>query len=222
MAPDHPSPERELRWIRPPAQDRSQRTLERILDATEALLNERPFDQVSMAAIAKAAKASLSSIYARFESKAVLLRALHERFVAESAPTTEHALSPDAWVGTPLRVIVEQLCVFLVELNHARRGLKRALLVASVEDPEVRGRSVELSAATIAGLAGLFAARRAEMGHPDPHLAAEMLHRVVFAYLDQLVLYGDDDAAGHPRPLSEHAAELASVCAAYLQIHEGE
>ena len=60
---------RDLVWIRAPQQARSQATLARLLDATEVLLDEAPFDDLSVQDICKAAKSSVGAFYARFADK---------------------------------------------------------------------------------------------------------------------------------------------------------
>ena len=70
---------RDSKWTHRPVQLRSQQTMQRILDATERLMAKRPFREVSVAEIAQEAKASPTSLYARFENKQSLLGALFEQ-----------------------------------------------------------------------------------------------------------------------------------------------
>ena len=51
----------------PPKQARSAATFQRILDATDALLRERDFEEISVFEICATAKVSVSSLYSRFE-----------------------------------------------------------------------------------------------------------------------------------------------------------
>ena len=68
--------------IREVKQKRSQRTLERILSAAEALLDTREFDDLSMADLAREAGCAVGTLYGRIPSKESLLVCLHERYVA--------------------------------------------------------------------------------------------------------------------------------------------
>ena len=63
--------------IHAPLQDRSRRTFEAILDATETLLARRPFEEISIAEIVLKAGSSTGSFYARFPAKDALLPALY-------------------------------------------------------------------------------------------------------------------------------------------------
>src|SRR6218665_4183893 len=68
----------EQNLIRAPKQDRSQRTMDRISDATLKLLDERDYDSITIADIARTAKTGTSSIYARFKDKRAILLASHQ------------------------------------------------------------------------------------------------------------------------------------------------
>ncbi len=52
-----------------PCQPRSQRTQDRLLDATEALLATRPFEEITVAEIVRRARRSVGSFYASFDAK---------------------------------------------------------------------------------------------------------------------------------------------------------
>ena len=61
-----------LTWIDRPQQDRSRKTLERLLDATEEIIRARGIDAVTIPAVVQAAQSSVGSFYARFPTKAAL------------------------------------------------------------------------------------------------------------------------------------------------------
>ena len=66
-----------LRWVKPPRQARSQHTLDRLLDAAEALVHEKGgFDDVPIAEIVRRAESSVGSFYSRFPDKDALLQAM--------------------------------------------------------------------------------------------------------------------------------------------------
>src|SRR4030095_13323410 len=91
-----------LRWVRPPQQRRSQQTLDRILDAAEALVAEKGFDDTPVAEIARRAGASVGAFYSRFPAKDALLGALNDRFVAQAVATADAALDPARWQETSI------------------------------------------------------------------------------------------------------------------------
>lgn len=211
----------DLRWIRPPVQDRSQRTLERLLDATEKLLEKRPFEEISVQQIVSAARSSVGSFYARFPTKYALFQALHERYVQESLLTTSEALDPRRWAGVPLAVVTGNACAFLVVSLRERRGIRRAIVAQHAVDREARLRSAGLAEHVVGALARLLASRRDELGDLLPYPAARFVHRIVFAVLDQALVFGNDSPEGGT-PLSEEQliAELTRACLAYLTLKD--
>lgn len=66
---------------RQPKQERSQRRVQAVLDATRSLVGKRGNDAVSMREIAAAAGVSVSSVYQYFPDKNALLRALIDRYL---------------------------------------------------------------------------------------------------------------------------------------------
>ena len=86
-----------LEWVRPPQQERSQRTLERLLDAAEAIILEQGVEAANVAAVAKRAKSSVGAFYARFQDKETLVRAVCERFAFQARATMEGALPLGKW-----------------------------------------------------------------------------------------------------------------------------
>lgn len=92
---------------RPPKQERSRETLERILTAAESLLDGRPFAEISVDDIVNHADVSRSSFYARFENKDALLPLLYERYASAGRSALAVALSVDAEM--PPEFVVDQL-----------------------------------------------------------------------------------------------------------------
>jgi len=64
-APHLPGPD-VLRWVRPPQQERTRRSLGLMLDAAEALVVEKGFDESAIAEIARRAGGSVGGFYRRF------------------------------------------------------------------------------------------------------------------------------------------------------------
>ena len=96
------SPKPDLHWIRPPRQARSQETLDRILDAAEALVAEKGFEDSPVSEIVQRAESSVGAFYARFHDKEGLLHALYERYYEEAVATTDATLAPDRWEGAEI------------------------------------------------------------------------------------------------------------------------
>lgn len=204
-----------LAWVkRPPQQARSQRTLEKLLDATAALLAERTFDEVSVADIAARAGVSVGSVYTRFDTKLDILEALHVRYSEEASASTERALDPSLWGEVPLPAVVASIVGFLSELRRQQWGQVRAWALVAATDPSFTLRTRAVNAKVIEGFARFLAVRRHEHSHDDPMRAATFVHETVFAHLDRrTVLWAP------PKPESLDAAfeeDLVRMILGYL------
>ncbi len=203
-----------LEWIRPPQQARTHETLNRLLDAAEAILSEKGFDATGIAEIAERGGSSVGGFYRRFADKQALLHALHERFCEEARATAEVALEPERWAVASTAEIVPEFVDFLVRTYREREGLLRAFLLRGISDPPVRERTRGLFEFIAAKLAHLLEQRVGEIAHRDPAFGAAFALHVVLGTLNHTVL-------GPTRfELSDDriSAELTHVFLAYLGV----
>jgi AcrR family transcriptional regulator len=216
--PELPAASTRLEWVHPPRQARSRRTLERILDAAERLLDEKGFDDLSVHEVAQRARSSVGAFYTRFEDKDGLLHALHERFSEEAFATADRALDPARWRGATIAEILSSCIPFLVRITRERAGLIRAVLLRAAVDGAFAERAARLSRHVIGGLDRLLLARRDEIGHAEPEVAAQFAWRVVFSVLNQNLLdVGAYEAISDDRL----AVELTRTANEYLGLRAG-
>ena len=206
-----------IEWVRTPHQDRSRRTLERLLDAAETLLQERGFDNVSVAEIAHAAESSVGAFYARFRDKNGLLNHLHERFSEEALATAESSLAPERWAEASAYEIVAAVTAFLVELHRTRSGLFRAFLLHGCTDPQFQARETRVMEAVHGRLVALLLQRRAEIGHPHPEFAVVFGMELVGGVLRERYVLGPGRPAVREPPQGMEA-ELIRAFASYLGV----
>lgn len=123
----------------PPRQARSRETMERVLVATEQLLGRKSFDEITIAEIARAARTSPPSIYARFTGKNGILLAVHERFKdASIARLREIFDSPDVRSARP-EAIFRCFAESLARSYAKNRELIRSALLADDAAMYTRG-----------------------------------------------------------------------------------
>ena len=84
-----PTPPSSRHRVSVPKQARSRETFDRFLDATEALLVERPYEEVTIAEIVLRAERGNGSFYSRFGDKDGVLLALTDRNWSATAPSCE-------------------------------------------------------------------------------------------------------------------------------------
>jgi AcrR family transcriptional regulator len=163
----------DLKWAQPAHQERSQRTLARLLDAAEAEIRERGYGDASVVAIAQRAGCSVGTVYRRFRDKAALLYALDERWSEAFRATLEGAVAPERWAGAPIIEILSGYIEFALTQGREQVALHRAALVMASRDATFAKRQIALAAELHERLRALLLARRDEIGHPDPSLAIE-------------------------------------------------
>ncbi len=206
----------DLRWVRPPRQARSQATLERILDAAEALTLEKSFDETPISEIVRRAESSVGAFYTRFEDKDALLNALYDRYYEQAIATANTALDPERWRGAQIPELLSEVVRFLVEIYRERSGLLRTFGARGSVDSEFKLRSERLSDEVSSRLAVLLLERRDEIRHPQPELGIRFGFVIVLSALDNAVLC-DEVRSSDLSLSSEHfAAELARNYLAYL------
>ena len=170
-----PSRISDLRWVRPVRQERSERTLQRLLDAAEAVIEEKGFADASVADIAARAGCSVGTFYRRFHDKHGLLHALDERLGEEFRATMERAVDPARWEGACIREIIEAYLLFALEVGPPRAALRRAAILMAMRDPAFAERQMRLDRELHERLRSLLQARRTEIRHPDPEIAIDVV-----------------------------------------------
>ena len=145
-----------------PKQARSRRTLERIVTAGLALLEEGGPEAVTVQAVVKKARSSVGSFYARFRGKEDLLEHLRERVRASAEAEWSETIDAESWEQS-LEGGVARAVDLLLE---ARISAVDRLVAAAEDDEPMR--------MALSELAGRLLDRREEITHPDPERAVRI------------------------------------------------
>lgn len=182
---------------RPPLQARSEETLDRILRATEALLDRKPFEDIGISEILEKSGVSASSFYARFKSRDDLLPWVYARYSDSERRLAAERFDPGRLANLDFAETIRLLTREAVATYRARRGLLRtvALLARSRPSAVSRG-ALRERAEQYAEAAGLLLRFRSEILHPDPELAVTTGILMILSLCREKVLFGD---APHPR-----------------------
>jgi len=206
-----------LESVAPPRQARSERTLHRLLDAAEALIEEQGLAELSIPELVRRAGSSVGGFYARFRDKNELLRALEERFFREQRARLEGLTRAERWGDAPLAAIVRGCMRELVQVFRGRRALIHAFVARAVHDAEFRGEALRFEREVGERVGALLRAKPGAIRHPRPERAVGLAVGIVFGAMTAGVLFGDP--AWHPfaRLSEEEAAdELARNFLGYL------
>lgn len=178
-----------LRTVAKPKQARSEETLDRLLDAAEALIKDKGLAKVSIAAIARKAGSSVGGFYARFKDKDELLRTLHEREQRRFQRSIAEILDPELWAEQSLATMIERaLAVFFARLE-GRQKLAAAFLESAARKPEQWRHAVEFRRSVVESFGKLLAIRKSEIRHPEPARAIRFAIHQVLATVDQRALF---------------------------------
>ncbi len=183
-----------LTLLAEPKQDRSRETLKRLVAAVRELLDERDFDDISIADIARRGGSSVGAFYARFKDKDMFLDHLAGLYLADMAVwETERAGGADAPLGRIVRETIETV----VQMQRRHRGALRAIVLRTMAS---RGSAQVERAARYAGPPATLVAeirkRRGEINHPDPDTAVRLALAVVGGVVRERVLFPELGATG--------------------------
>lgn len=217
------NPQSELRQLEvatPPKQARAERTLHRLLDAAESLIEEKGLTGVSIPEIVSRAGSSVGGFYARFRDKNELLRALEERFFQEQRERAERLTRLDAWSGAPVPSIVRGCMRELVAVFRERRALIRAFVGRAVQDAHFRGAAIAFEREVADRVGALLLAMPGAVRHPRPQSAVRIAVAIVFGSMIATVLFGDVRHDFAALSDDEVAEELARNFLGYLSLDE--
>jgi AcrR family transcriptional regulator len=178
--------------ISPPLQERSARTLERIVEATEELLRTKSLEQVTIREIVRRAKCPIASFYARFKSKDDLLPHLYERYDARLGPEVQAKIARVDFESLDLRTAVE-LCVDLIIDSYSRdKWLMREVALFARRNPGAIGKDARKNRTGLHSRAAeVFAPFAGDIRHKNPVRAAEVAIFLVAAIARETVLFGE-------------------------------
>lgn len=197
------------RRVTPPLQERSARTLERIVEATEDLLRTKSFEQVTVRDIVRRAKCPIASFYARFKSKDDLLPHLYERYNARVGPAINAKIAAFDLQKLDLRKAVEASVDIMLESYTSDKWLIREVALFARRHPEAIGQEARQNRAGMhSRAAALFEVFKADIRHKDPVRAAEVGIFIVASVARESILFG---AAPHATATALSAAQLRST-----------
>jgi AcrR family transcriptional regulator len=218
MSSANPSdlPSAPLHWVKPPQQARSQRTLERLLDAAEELIAQGGVAALTVSEVVKRGGSSVGAFYARFPDKDALFATLHQRSCAEALATAEFALDPARWENSSVAAILSELVEFAARSCVERRRLLQAFIALATGDAAYGERRASLERQVAALTHRLFLTRENELTHPDLETAARVTIRIVLSTFEYGTLMHSSEADDLHLPQTRTITELTQALLAYL------
>ncbi len=201
--------------VKPPLQDRSRKTLNRIVKAALDLISERGVEGASVQDIARRARASVGSFYARFQGKEDLLRYLEVQLWADARNSWTTALEAGGWDELSFEDIVATVMQVLVEVD--RTGARQRRLLESRRGPgTVSDAARDFDAALSHDIRHLLLRHSALIDHPDPARAVDVCIAVVTGALRHRASGEAAAPAAFELSDEEWSQELSRMALAYL------
>ncbi len=206
----------------PPLQQRSVRTLDAIVEATEKLLEQREFAAIGVADIIEEAGVSTGSFYARLGSKDALLPLLYHRyhqFVSDRAVklVDEVKLAPD--LQTACYLVVEPF----IWMSTVRANLMRAVTLLARTDPNAIAHLADERTATIREIEAALLGFADEIARTPADRAVRMaLFMAATMFREALLFPNAPFARATASGLPELRREVVSMMVGYLKWESGK
>jgi AcrR family transcriptional regulator len=201
--------------VRPPKQDRSQRSFERIIEATIDLLRERPYEQIRLAEICERSGVSTGSLYGRVGGKDELLRVVQARFLERLGSQFDAHASRIARETRGLTSAVPAVVAAMGKLLDESAGVLRSFMRASAADPAIQERGKQSAQQTHARFSALLMRHAQEIRHPEPGRA--IASGLLLIYSAQARSLGLDSSTGQAEGEWEDLLrDLSDMMLAYL------
>lgn len=203
-----------------PQQERSRRTTSRIVNATVRLLATRPFEEISVTDIARAARVSVGGFYARFPSKEALLDWFDENLLEEELKDREADWLKDNRDRQSLEQIIEETVAQAASFFGKHRELlsRIALSLRSDSNPESLKRARRFNEKIHELFLNAAMKHRSRIGHPDPELALRIGIMTVSAALREELLFGQRHLNAVSVNEKRLVRELTDLFLAYLRL----
>lgn len=195
-------------YVRAPQQARSRKTLERIVRAALAILEEEGLEALTVQSVVARAESSVGSFYARFAGKEDLLEYLGARVWEEARQRWDESLKGERWSELELGGVAEGTVRLLVGAAHSRAVYLRALDQAVSHDRDGFG---GFRRHVLTGLSELLLSRREKIAHADPELAVHVALAAVSGLIETA-----DPSTGEPFPRDVLVREGRALLMAYL------
>jgi AcrR family transcriptional regulator len=110
-----------------PKQERSRKTLQKLLEATVTVLDKHGLEGATIPRIAHAARVSPASVYRRFPDKDALVEAALLNVLEASSRSTAESFDPAKFSRIPIRKAVQRILSAILSQNRSHPKLVTAL-----------------------------------------------------------------------------------------------
>jgi AcrR family transcriptional regulator len=204
--------------VRPPQQERSRASFERVLDAAQSLIEDGGYQGFTVAEVSRRARVSIGSIYARVPSKDALFHAVHERVMGEIAEAHTALAAPERWASSSTSELIRGAVREVAAQFSGHARFLRVAMHRGAVDEHVATVGSAASSREAELFTALLLTREAEIAHADPQLAVDVAYRMAYCTLARQVMYGPTFESQHRVGWDELVDELGDACVRYLTV----
>lgn len=207
-----PSPPAQRR----PKQDRSRRSLERMLQAAEAIIATQGVDALTVAALLHDSQVSNGTFYARFSGKEALVHAVLDRALdrMEQAMDTECARLEGADIS--LSQAISTVTATLGRQFRESAGLFASLMHLSPNDVAMQERALQTHRRIETMIQRTIEPRLPPANRPRAGRMIAMAHHVLFAVLSERITARQEALSKHHESWDDMQDELSTLLIRYL------
>lgn len=206
----------------PPVQERSRKSLQRMLDSAEFILARYGLKGATLPRIAAHAKVSPANVYRRFRDKDALMAAVFERLTKRSSAESSAAVDPEAVRQFGLEQFSSNIIAGMIRNFRADAGLSRAALQYSEQhwNADFVRNARDSEARSFQQMVGTFMIWRDQIKHPQPELAIRFAFVMIALALRELILFNRAHLFEAILPIDERLLEreLTRMFLQYLSV----
>ncbi|WP_159501498.1 TetR/AcrR family transcriptional regulator [Microbacterium sp. 18062] len=203
--------------LRPPVQERSRRSLERILNAGADVLSERGYEGFSIAEVCQRAQISSGALYSRFDGKDSLILGIHTHVLGRIDADAREMYQPGPqWDGLSVTQTIELAVRLLVDHFTKHAAILGVFIIMTANDSRLRQNTAEPAQAISGAFRDRLLAHSAEFPHPDPAAAVDAIFSLAFESLAHHVAFGGEFWNQPPHPMAEIAHLLPRLARLHL------
>lgn len=164
-----------------PSQERSRRTLERIVVAAREIFAERGESGFTIPEVSRRAQVSAGTIYRRFGSRQELLETVFARYARQESDELLAAWVATDWSQLGRREVIDTLVADLSRPWRKDPRLARAFMARrlAIDDEEAFGHGLAMMRIHAEAFRAAMLTHRREITHPDPDQAIDFAYRLI-------------------------------------------
>ncbi|MBO1902688.1 TetR/AcrR family transcriptional regulator [Leucobacter weissii] len=207
------APPRASSGFRPPLQERSRRTLERVLTAGAEVFAEHGYEGLAIAEVCRRSGVSAGALYTRFESKEALARAIHDHVLERLSAEVAGLYAPsEAWGALPADEFVERAIRLLVGHFQEHAAIVRAIVLRAAVDPTMRARGTRAVGAMADAFTARLMDRAGDFAAAEPEPTIRSTFAMAFEATSWDVTFGSEFRAEGALGPDDLGERLVAMC----------